>query len=127
MKKAAVGICIKDGKVLLLRKAEDASRWAGYFCFPGGHLDKGETFEQALQREYTEETGRRLLSWKLLGEHNIEKKVIKIFLVQDDEAPIKISDEHDNYTIISVNHALDVLPLGDMTRKFLEMVNNDLR
>lgn len=40
-----------DGRVLLIRDR------LGYWCFPKGHLDAGETLESAALREVEEETG----------------------------------------------------------------------
>lgn len=42
-----------EGKVLLIRDR------LGYWCFPKGHLDEGESLEQAALREVEEETGIR--------------------------------------------------------------------
>lgn len=42
-----------EGKVLLIRDRQ------GYWCFPKGHLDAGESPEQAALREVEEETGIR--------------------------------------------------------------------
>ena len=48
----------KDGKVLLL---QEGGRLAmGLWCFPGGHVDKGETFEQGAVREALEESGYKV-------------------------------------------------------------------
>ncbi|OGY91176.1 MAG: hypothetical protein A3B31_01030 [Candidatus Komeilibacteria bacterium RIFCSPLOWO2_01_FULL_53_11] len=44
------GLLIRDGKILLL------PQWDGY-DFPGGGLDVHETIEEALVREFWEETG----------------------------------------------------------------------
>jgi 8-oxo-dGTP diphosphatase len=46
----AYAVIIQDGKVLL------SPQWDGW-DFPGGGIEKGETFEQALVREVKEETG----------------------------------------------------------------------
>ena len=48
----AAGICLWDGKVLLQKPDDDPC-----FAFPGGHVVFGETHEQALCREFLEETG----------------------------------------------------------------------
>ncbi len=57
----AYGIAIKDGAVLIeIGKL-------GYFL-PGGGVDEGESMEQALQREFLEETGYELRSLELVGQ-----------------------------------------------------------
>lgn len=45
-----------DGNVLLLKRSPDSDH-AGEWCFPGGHIDEGETAEQAARRESSEEIG----------------------------------------------------------------------
>lgn len=42
----------KDGKMLMGKRRDD-KKW----CFPGGHLGKGESPEDGAQRELLEETG----------------------------------------------------------------------
>jgi len=55
----AAGIAYIDpsGDVLLLKRSPDSDH-AGKWCFPGGHIDEGETAEQAARRESSEEIGR---------------------------------------------------------------------
>jgi ADP-ribose pyrophosphatase YjhB (NUDIX family) len=43
----------KDGEVLLC----DSHKWPGFFTVPGGHVELGETCEEALVREIKEEVG----------------------------------------------------------------------
>lgn len=53
----AVGILIRaDGNFLLTSRPADKV-YAGYWEFPGGKLEPGETVEQALKRELHEELG----------------------------------------------------------------------
>ena len=56
---------IQDGNRLLLqnRIKED---WKGY-TFPGGHVEPGESFVDAVKREMKEETGLDILNPQLVG------------------------------------------------------------
>ena len=49
------GICIKHGRVLLQKPANDDG-----FAFPGGHVAFGETNEETLIREFREEIGAEI-------------------------------------------------------------------
>ncbi len=54
--KVGVGVCvIKDGKVLLGQRLN--AHGDGTWCFPGGHLEHGETWGGCAIREVKEETG----------------------------------------------------------------------
>jgi 8-oxo-dGTP diphosphatase len=53
----AVGVLLQtDGRFLLTSRPE-GKVYAGYWEFPGGKLEAGETVEQALRRELQEELG----------------------------------------------------------------------
>ena len=62
---AAGMIVVRDGAVLLLRRAH-APR-LGCLDIPGGFMDAGETIEQAARRELREETGLRVGRLESLG------------------------------------------------------------
>ena len=47
---SAYGLLIEDGRILL------SPHWGGH-VFPGGAVDLGERLEDALKREFPEETG----------------------------------------------------------------------
>jgi len=52
----ATGILVRGGKILIQkRQADDV--WANLWEFPGGRLKEGETPQQAVVREFLEETG----------------------------------------------------------------------
>jgi 8-oxo-dGTP diphosphatase len=53
----AVGVLVdRDGRFLLTSRP-DGKVYAGYWEFPGGKLERGETVAQALRRELHEELG----------------------------------------------------------------------
>lgn len=53
----AVGLLIAPSGEFLLTSRPDGKVYAGYWEFPGGKLEAGESVEQALRRELLEEIG----------------------------------------------------------------------
>jgi len=53
----AVGVLIKPNGEFLLTSRPPGKVYEGYWEFPGGKLEPGETVEQALRRELQEEIG----------------------------------------------------------------------
>ena len=53
----AVGILVRTDGALLLTSRPPGKVYAGYWEFPGGKLEVGESVEQALRRELQEEIG----------------------------------------------------------------------
>jgi mutator protein MutT len=56
-----------DPALLLTRRAADLRSHAGQWAMPGGHIDDGETPEQAALRELAEEVGLTLAAESVLG------------------------------------------------------------
>jgi len=52
-----------EGKVLLC----ESHKWPGVYTVPGGHVELGETFEEALVREIMEEVGLHVKVVELLS------------------------------------------------------------
>ncbi|WP_407376333.1 NUDIX hydrolase [Methanobrevibacter sp.] len=101
------GICENNGKVLLLKIRSKSSHDAGKWEIPGGKVKKCEYFDDALKREYLEETG---LDIDIESLYNVvrndytacktseEVKSIQLIMkVTCDIDEIKISEEHDGY------------------------------
>lgn len=53
----AVGVLFRPDGDFLLTSRPPGKVYAGYWEFPGGKIERGETVEQALQRELHEELG----------------------------------------------------------------------
>jgi 8-oxo-dGTP diphosphatase len=56
----AVGVLIDAAGRFLLTSRPEGKVYAGYWEFPGGKLEAGETVEEALRRELDEELGIRI-------------------------------------------------------------------
>ncbi len=54
---SAYGLLLKDEKLLLCRLSQRVMKSAGHWTLPGGGIDFGETPEDAVVREFREETG----------------------------------------------------------------------
>lgn len=66
---AAVAVVIgPDDGLLLIRRADKAGDpWSGHVGFPGGHVEPGESFDDAARREAWEEVGIDLTGALMLG------------------------------------------------------------
>lgn len=63
--RSVTGVALREGKVLLARHTYGGGK--GLFIVPGGYLNKGETPEEALKREFMEETGVVVEPGRLIG------------------------------------------------------------
>lgn len=103
----ARGICEFEGKILLLKVRSKSSHDAEKWEIPGGKVKKGEFFDQALKREFMEETG---LEINIDSVYNViqndytacktnekVKSVQLIMKVSSGTDEVKISAEHDDY------------------------------
>jgi 8-oxo-dGTP diphosphatase len=57
---AIKGALVRDGGLLRRRRQSDDAIWPGLWDLPGVAVEKGETLENALPREFLEETGLRV-------------------------------------------------------------------
>ncbi len=54
---ATGAVCFHNGRVVLLRRRDDADVYPSIWELPSGRVEPGETIEKALRREVLEETG----------------------------------------------------------------------
>jgi len=76
----AVGILIRGDGALLLSTRPEGKPYAGYWEFPGGKIEPGETVQQALRRELHEELGIDIdsaLVWKVT-EHDYPHALVRL-------------------------------------------------
>ncbi len=88
--KVGVGVVVmKDGKVLLGKRKN--AHGEGSWCFPGGHLEFGESWEQCARREVLEETSLTIKNIRFGTVTNDifekeEKHYITLFMLSEPEA-----------------------------------------
>lgn len=69
----AVSVAVRRGEtVLLVKRGREPSR--GYYAFPGGRVEAGESLEVAARRELLEETGLNVLDLAPVRDYLVEGK-----------------------------------------------------
>lgn len=100
-------VIIKNGKILIVRRAAN-DFLGGNYELPGGGVDEGESFYEAVKREVLEETG--LAVEAIVGvfdgfDYSTDKKP-KVrqtnFIVEVKPGEVRLSDEHDDYKWIKL-------------------------
>ena len=131
----------KEGKVLLLKRADKGVKNAGKYDLPGGWLEEGESAEEVLRREIREETkltGINIGALVRFAEFkNEEGKISKFrglrYLVNSNEEDVELNPrEHSEYEWLDIDEAIKKLNTGDgfeeekmetlkAAKKYLEM------
>ena len=118
---------------------------SGHFDFPKGHVETGETVEEALARETEEETGissLRILptrtdvryfyvargeerGWRIRERRGLWIfKVVHFHPVETDESSVRISHEHTGYVWLPYEEARRKLTFEN-ARKVLDMAERE--
>lgn len=99
---------IQDGNRILLqnRVKED---WKGY-TFPGGHVEAGESFVDAVVREMQEETGLHITKPRLVG--------IKQFPIENDRYIVLLfkTTKFDGTVISSDEGEMEWIDIDDLSK-----------
>ena len=103
--KVVAAILQKEDKILIARKKQ-GKPLAGYFEFPGGKIEEGETPEESLIRELMEEMNIKIAVKEYIGESIYEygnDKVISLlgYTAEIIDGEIKLSD-HDRYEWVTL-------------------------
>ena len=123
---AVRGICEVDGKILLLKVRSKSSHDANKWEIPGGKVKKGEFFDEALRREYLEETGLEIIIESLYNviqnnytacKTNEEIKSIQLIMkVTAESDEVTISEEHDDYNWFTKKEVCRLIDENQLTR-----------
>ena len=118
-------------KVLLVK----SDKWRNHYTVPGGHIELGETMEEALRREVKEETGLDIydIQFALLQEFIFDEAFHKrrhfIFIdfvckTDSDENKVVLNFESQAYLWVSLEEALG-LPIDLYTRRLIESLRSN--
>jgi 8-oxo-dGTP diphosphatase len=130
----ARGICEYKGKILLLKIRSKSAHDAGKWEIPGGKVKKCEFFDEALKREYLEETGieidvvsllsvirRDYTACKTSEEVKSIQLIMKVTCTSDE---VKISEEHDDFGWFSWDEVNQMIDDGLLTPPAVEAFKN---
>ncbi|KGE16294.1 NUDIX hydrolase [Paenibacillus wynnii] len=99
---AVKGVILKEGKILLVQRADDDYIGAGTWECAGGKIEFGEGLEAALVREIKEETGLTVSVGNILYAatfmtDSTRQVVILTYLCRTNETTVQLSKEHLDY------------------------------
>jgi 8-oxo-dGTP diphosphatase len=124
MERSVAGILVHRGRAFVARRGPSAS-FGGYWEFPGGKVEGGESDEAAIAREFDEEFGVAAVARRLLGElsfpHKGRDRTLAAWLIEApaiDEAELK---EHLEVAWAGADE-LEALDLVDSDRRLLAFV-----
>lgn len=102
------GVLIKNDEILLVKRTTPSSDGFGYWELPGGGVDFGESPEQALIREFNEETGLQIEIQKPIYTFTAIRENYQTigigFLISCPNKNVVLSDEHTDYQYVNIQN-----------------------
>lgn len=136
---AVKALIYHEGKLLVLREAHTYSQGKniGKYGVPGGRVEIGETWQEALYREVQEECGLKIEIGKPIevGEwrpviRNIPTQIIGVFFqCKPLSNEIVLSDDHDHYEWISAENMREIeimSPENVILEKFFQLMREGI-
>lgn len=117
--RSVAGVVVRDGKVLLARHTYGNGK--GLLIIPGGYIKYGETPEEAVMREISEETGVEVDVLKLLGVRFNRKDWYCVFLcAYVSGQAVSDNDENSEVLWVDAREALEMECVPELTKKMIE-------
>lgn len=100
-----------NGKILIIKRSTDSKTNPGKWELPGGKVDQGESFDQALLREVYEETNLKISLDHVVGASEQNLHVIRaVHIIMSGkimDGELKISSEHEGYAWVFFEDLID--------------------
>lgn len=116
---SVTGVVIKDGQVLLARHTYGGGK--GKLIIPGGYVNFGETPQEALVREYMEETGIVVRPENIIGiRFNMHDWYIAFRAEYVSGEAVSDHQENSEVLWIAVEEALSREDVPELTKKLIQ-------
>ena len=117
--KSVTGIVIKDGKVLLARHTYGAGK--NMLVVPGGYVDFGEAPEDAVKREYLEETKIVVEPKEIIGiRFNMHDWYVAFRAEYVSGEAVSDADENSEVIWLDVDEALSREDVANLTKELIK-------
>ena len=80
MRQVACGIMLNKKNEILMGLRDSSGPYSGFWEFPGGKLEKGETIEECLKREWIEELNLEIEIDREIYKYNYDKYCCRFFI-----------------------------------------------
>ena len=125
--KVVVAALIKKDNKFLIAKRKDDTALGGYWEFPGGKVEAGESDEAALEREILEEFNSLILVGKLLASAQInDDTVLKLYACEHKLGAYQLKD-HSEVAWVNSLSALNAYDLAPADIELLDQITKDTR
>ncbi|MBK6706233.1 MAG: NUDIX domain-containing protein [Sphingomonadales bacterium] len=118
MRNIVNALLLHEDKILLARRSQHRKAYPDRWSFPGGHVETGETIEDALSRELTEEIDVIPQDYELLSQlrdpnARADPVTYHLFCVRSWKGdPTIMDDEHTELRWFTLNEASSLSDLA---------------
>lgn len=115
---SVTGVVIRDHKVLLARHTYGIGK--NRLIIPGGYVEKGETPQEALKREYMEETNIVVDPRQIIGiRFNMKDWYVAFYAEYVSGEPRSDHKENSEVVWMDIDEALSREDVPDLTKKLI--------